>query len=194
MAGRRDHEAQITLPPLEGKGFVLDIGGGGEGVIGRLAPSRVVAIDRLASELEEARKSGCHCLMATMDASNLQFLDQTFDAATAFFSMMYMNPELYARVLSETYRVLKPGGRFTLWDLVIPERSPDEDADTLYVVILTCLLPEETVRTAYGVRWRDRVLNPERICSIAGAAGFETMSSEQHGSTFTVELRKPVVS
>jgi len=86
MTGRRDHETQVTLPRLEGQGFVLDIGGGGEGVIGGLAPNRVVAIDRLASELEEARKSGCRCLMATMDASNLQFLNESFDAATAFFS------------------------------------------------------------------------------------------------------------
>jgi len=105
-----------------------------------------------------------------------------------------MNSEVHSRVLSETYRVLKPGAEFTVWDLTIPERPPDEDPDTLYVVILTCLLPDETVRTAYGVRWRDRVLNPERIAGLAEEAGFEIVGSERDGSTFKVELRRPVSS
>jgi hypothetical protein len=37
----------LTLKPVETPGWILDLGGGGEGVIGRLCGERVVAIDRI---------------------------------------------------------------------------------------------------------------------------------------------------
>jgi ubiquinone/menaquinone biosynthesis C-methylase UbiE len=48
-----------------------------------------------------------------MDARNMQFLDETFDTATAFFSLMYLKSETdRQKVLAEVYRALKPAGRF----------------------------------------------------------------------------------
>ena len=45
---------ELEIPPLSADGYVLDIGGGGEGVIGRLRGSQVVAIDCRKEELKEA--------------------------------------------------------------------------------------------------------------------------------------------
>jgi hypothetical protein len=72
----------IELPPVFGTGYVLDIGGGGEGVIGRMEGLQVVAIDTREDELLEAPEGP---LKVVMDARDLQFLDGTFFAATAFF-------------------------------------------------------------------------------------------------------------
>lgn len=47
-------------------GSILDVGGGGEGVIGRLYGQSVTAIDNCREELDEAP---CGCRKLVMDAS-----------------------------------------------------------------------------------------------------------------------------
>ena len=79
---------KINLTDIELTGRILDIGGGGEAVIGLLKGELVVAIDRQKAELENA-PSGDH-LNIIMDAKDLQFLDETFDTVTAFFTLMYV--------------------------------------------------------------------------------------------------------
>ena len=49
-------QVELEVKDFESKGFILDIGGGGEGVIGRLKGKDVVAIDLRIEELEEALK------------------------------------------------------------------------------------------------------------------------------------------
>ena len=41
----------VLLKHLTADGFILDVGGGGEGIIGRLNGSRVVAVDNIKGEL-----------------------------------------------------------------------------------------------------------------------------------------------
>lgn len=43
----------ITISDFECSGYILDIGGGGEGIIGRLKGKSVIAIDPNKSELQE---------------------------------------------------------------------------------------------------------------------------------------------
>lgn len=57
-------------------GKILDIGGGGEGVIGRLYTNQVVAIDIRQDELDEA-PTGFEKIL--MDATQLDFKDNSFD-------------------------------------------------------------------------------------------------------------------
>ena len=83
-------DCEIDLQPLPVQGWILDIGGGGEGVIGQLMGTQVVAIDRSAAELEEAAPGP---LKIVMDASELRFLDASFSAGTAFFCLMYIRDE-----------------------------------------------------------------------------------------------------
>ena len=60
-------------------GSILDIGGGGEAVIGQIYKDRVTAIDNCEEELEEA--PDC-CSKQLMDATELLFPDDSFDNVT----------------------------------------------------------------------------------------------------------------
>ena len=62
-------QVALEVKDFESEGFVLDIGGGGEGVIGRLKGKDVVAIDIRRDELEEAVEGP---LKIVMDARDLE--------------------------------------------------------------------------------------------------------------------------
>ena len=57
------------------EGSILDIGGGGEGTIGRLYGTQVIAIDNRQEELDEA-PGGFEKVL--MDARSLDFPDEHF--------------------------------------------------------------------------------------------------------------------
>lgn len=63
------------------KGSILDIGGGGEGIIGRIYRDNVIAIDNRQEELDEA--PDC-CEKQLMNATNLLFTNEYFDNVTFF--------------------------------------------------------------------------------------------------------------
>ena len=69
-------------------GSILDVGGGGEGIIGRRYGSAVTVIDNRQEELDEAP---CSCRKLRMDASSLSFAGASFENVTFFYSLMYMN-------------------------------------------------------------------------------------------------------
>ena len=75
-----DHEVYylphhtLELAKLKCEGFILDIGGGGEGVIGKLNGPQVIAIDPSKEELAETQNNA---LKIVMDASELFFLDNS---------------------------------------------------------------------------------------------------------------------
>jgi hypothetical protein len=60
----------VVLPDFPAQGLILDIGGGGEGVIGQLKGKQVVAIDLSRQELDEA--PGEPLLKIVMDAYPLR--------------------------------------------------------------------------------------------------------------------------
>lgn len=112
-------EQEAIVQNFESSGIVLDVGGGGEGIIGRLKGAQVVAIDLSKDELEGAPIGP---LKVIMDARDMRFLDATFSAATSFFSLMYIQSFDHIKVLTEVFRVLIPGSRFFIWDAIIPHR------------------------------------------------------------------------
>ena len=105
---------EMAVTDFPASGFILDIGGGGEGIIGQLKGDQVVAIDRIKHELEEAPAGP---LKIVMNAGDMQFLDASFATATAFFSLMFMPAAEHGTVFGEVFRVLAPGGRFLIWDI-----------------------------------------------------------------------------
>jgi len=65
----------VSMDDFAPVGLVLDIGGGGEGVIGQVVGKNVIAIDRRMDELQEAPDGP---RKVVMDARHLGFPDQKF--------------------------------------------------------------------------------------------------------------------
>jgi SAM-dependent methyltransferase len=177
---------EVRLEKLGGTGLVLDIGGGGEGVIGRLAGTRVVAIDPNRRELEEAPEGP---LRIVMDGADLQFLDHEFSLATSFYTLMYISSgEVLRKVLAEIHRVLAPGGRLLVWDAVVPPRG-DESRD-IAVISLDVKLPDEQLEAKYGMRWPQSGRGAEYYVEPATETGFEVATRNQEGMRLFLELNK----
>jgi len=136
---------EVIVNDFDSPGYILDIGGGGRGVIGELKGEKVIAIDPSKRELEQAPAGP---LKIIMDATDLQFLDSTFGTATSFFTLMYIKGPDHEKVFCEVFRVLKSGGLFLIWDAIIPQRL-DEDKD-IAVFPLLVKLPHDM--RCYGQR------------------------------------------
>ncbi len=176
---------EVTVPDFPAEGYVLDLGGGGEGIIGLLKPKQVIAIDLLKRELEEAPAGP---LKIIMDARDLKFLDGTFMTATSFFTLMFIKGADHPQVFKEVHRVLAPGGRFLVWDIVVPERI--DPAKDLAVFRLRVHLPGREVNTGYGMFWPEKAQGIPYYRALAERTGFRVAREEQVGRTFYMELQK----
>ncbi len=171
-------EMEIVLVDFKTDGFILDIGGGGEGIIGRLKGRDVIAIDIRRDELMEAPAGP---LKIVMDARDLTFPDDSFNQSTAFFSLMYLKTrEDQLQVFQEIHRVLKPGGSLYIWDLVIsghPATAPD-----IYIVPLWIRVAGDEIRTGYGNRWKADDRSSSYYLALAEETGFRQvkMESDRH--------------
>ena len=121
-----------ALGRLDG-GLVLDVATGEGGYAGLLAArlrsyERIIGIDTSAPSLLAARNNadlGEHTF-ACVDAERTAFCDAAFDTAAMAFSCHHLARP--ARVLLETIRVLKPGGRLILAEMhasacTVPQRT-----------------------------------------------------------------------
>lgn len=169
--------------------LILDLGGGGEGIIGQLRGRQVVSVDNRQDELE-----GCASgpIKVVADATELPFLDTSFDTATAFFFLMYVPNEDRPAVLNEAFRVLRPGAKLHMWDVTIPVRG-DRTQD-LFVVPVKAELPGKTIQTGYGVPWEGREMTADSITKMALDAGFALVDVTEEGETFHLILSRPVQS
>ncbi len=125
------------------QGGILDLGGGGEGIIGQIYGQQVIAIDNRQEELDEA-PDGFHKLL--MDATALKFADGSFDHVTSFFTLMYMSKAEQQQTIAEAARVLKPGGMLHIWDAVIQSAYPEP-----FVAELEIDAAGNIINTAYGI-------------------------------------------
>ena len=136
--GRAFRQATIRHAGLkEGEG-VLDIGCG-TGVLTRLAAltvgpqGEVIGIDPAARMIAEAKKNalaqGSRAQFRLAVAENLPVEGNRVDCVLSSAMLHHLPPDLKVKVLSEAYRVLKPGGRFVLVDV-------DRPANPLWWVLL----------------------------------------------------------
>ena len=178
---------EITVDDFDAAGYILDIGGGGEGVIGILKGERVIAIDLRKEELEEAADGP---LKIIMDARDLQFLDGTFGTATSFFALMYIKsrPD-YEQVFREVHRVLKPGGKFLIWDAMVPQRL-DDDKD-IFVIPISVRVNDTEIETGYGQPWPKEEHDLGFYLDLAEKSGFQVVEQQEQERIFFLQLRKP---
>ena len=164
-------------------GRILDLGGGGEGVIGRIYGRAVTAIDICPDELEDAPGD---FERICMDARRLEFPDGCFDAATAFYFLVYLFPEDRGAVFSEAARVLKSGGRMYVWDAVYDCAFPEPHLAELYIDAAG-----ERISTTYGVLVEGMSLNLDDILRCAAEAGLQLAGKRLEGGHFYLIFEKP---
>lgn len=170
----------ITLDQVL-KGKILDIGGGGEGIIGRLYTDQVVAIDIRQDELDEA-PTGFEKIL--MDATHLQFQDNTFDHVTSFYTLMFMNTEEQKSAVSEATRVLKAGGELHIWDCNIPSAYPEP-----FCVDVEVQLSNERISTTYGVGKMD-AQDDNGFVEMCSNSGLVLVAKEYGQCGFYLRFRK----
>jgi SAM-dependent methyltransferase len=177
----------VSVPDFPAQGLILDIGGGGEGVIGQLKGKQVVAVDLSKRELEDA--PGEPLIKIVMDARDLKFLDKSFDTVTVFFTFMYIASADHAKVFQEIHRVLRPGGRLLVWDAVFPRKTDERQLYVMYP--LRIQLPEKTIQTGYGVKIAEGQ-GADHFQQLAAGAGFEVITRKDENGWFHFELKKPI--
>ena len=166
-------------------GRILDVGGGGEGVIGRLYPKQVVAIDNDADELYEAPGDFERLLM---DATEMTFPDASFDAATFFYSLMFMTAGEQRAALAEAARVLRPGGRLCVWDCAFDRAYPEP-----FSVNLTINLDGEILHTTYGICKLDGQ-SMAQIAEICRVLHLRPLRADESNTHFYLEFEKNVTA
>lgn len=178
---------EVTVPDFRAEGLILDIGGGGEGIIGQLKGRQVVAIDLVKRELDEA--PGDPLLKIVMDARDLKFVDHSFDTVTVFFTFMYIDPADHQKVLGEIARVLRPSGRLLVWDVTFPAAKTDERQEWV-VYPLQIKLPARQVETGYGVHFAPG-RGADQLLAAAAKAGFEVVARKDEAGWYSLEMALP---
>jgi SAM-dependent methyltransferase len=180
----RFERQEITVADFPADGHIVDIGGGGEGVIGQLKPRQTIAVDLIKRELEEAPPGP---VKIVMDARDLKFLDDAIPTLTAFYCLMYVAETDHAKVFSEAHRVLVPGGRFLIWDAM----TPGKKAGKKWALFpLTVNLPGKQIKTGYGVPLGDQPHDPAYYSRLATVTGFQVVTNREDGRHFFLEMLK----
>jgi len=116
--------------------------------------------------------------VSEMDAQSLAFADQSFDAATCRFGLMFCPDPV--RAASEIRRVLRPGARFALvvWD--VPAKNPFFTSLTgVLSEFMPMPAPDPTAPGAF------RLAPPGELARVLGEAGFRDIAVESRPMTLT---------
>jgi SAM-dependent methyltransferase len=178
---------EVTLPEIDNRGgWILDVGGGGEGIIGLLKGKDVIAIDKRMDELEETSNDA---LKVVMDAKDLKFIDESFTIATLYFTLMYIPDSDFEDIFKELWRVLIPGGEVHIWDAIL-QIPPEEKGKERFVIFLKTNFPDgRENQTGYGGLMR--VQHPELFLKPAQKVGFKVIDQKVSDFHFYVKLGKP---
>lgn len=196
MNNNEDYVKKMYLAGVQGldmkdvifNGRVLDIGAGGEGIVGQIAGNQAIGIapEEHRKGLERAPGSGIKIMM---DAKDMKFLDNTFDTAAAFYTLMYIDNIHHKTVFSEIYRVLKPEGECMIWDMAVPERTSNEKE--IYLLGMEIKLKDTKVLTGYGAVWENKIQNTKYFIEIARNVGFEVIEEIEDNHLIYIKIKKP---
>jgi len=177
---------KINLERLDSYGLILDIGGGGEGLVSRIGGDRVCALDIRLSEIREAQIHGHSSNWFVADGTDLCFKDEVFDVVTLWFSLGYMSDwNTKHAVLKAAFRVLKKSGTLS----ILASHIPGSGASLIFWAAFT--FPDGTLsKTGYGIRGgQNQTLR--RVLELVTDIGFIQDQHEDHMEWFKIEARKP---
>ncbi|KAI6233669.1 SAM-MT-ERG6-SMT domain-containing protein [Aphelenchoides fujianensis] len=150
----------------------LDVGCGIGTVIGELAHTKgrftgvTIALNEVEMGNAAFTEAGINdrCKLVEADCKQMPFEDNTFDCAYAIYSLKYFID--LVPVLKEIARVLKPGGRFVIYDLVKSDKFDPECREHTKVV--------SALEYACGMPPLHR---REEMISISSSVGLELIGS-----------------
>ncbi len=99
-------------------------------IASHVGEANVDGLDFSEGMLSVAKANYPHLRFHLMDATSTSFADSSFDMITVAYGIRNM-PDKSA-VMSECYRLLRPGGKFCILDIRIPSRQPMSFIHKLY--------------------------------------------------------------
>lgn len=179
----------IKLEDLTHRELILDIGGGGEGLVSRIAGNRVCAVDYRMSEIREAQIHNPPAHWFVADGRYLPFKSNAFDCVTLWFSLEYMIRRLIKKqVLESAFQSLKQEGLIS----ILASRIDCKEEQFVFQAIFT--LPDGTEsKVGYGVRGNQNQTSSS-IRTIMEEIGFVDIQIEDHEWWFKMRASKREVS
>ncbi|MHA2425249.1 MAG: class I SAM-dependent methyltransferase [Candidatus Thorarchaeota archaeon] len=180
---------KIQLERIEKKGLIIDIGGGGEGLVSRIEGTRVYAVDIQLNEIKEARIHNPPSNWFVADGTTLPFREGMFDVASLWFSLGYMKDwEVKRSVLQEAHRVLKDDGQISVKAMKI-----DCDEEKLVFRVDYSLPDGMLSRTGYGVIGQQNQTQ-ETVADCLQDIGFRIIETHDFVHWFSIEGSKSLKS
>jgi len=176
----------IHLDDLPKDRLILDIGGGGEGLVSRIGGKHVCAVDYRMSKILEAKIHDPPANWFVADARSLPFQDRSFDMVTVWFSLEYMAGwSVKERIMAESFRSLKRGGDLSIYAGRIDCKEERFIFNGLFI------LPDGTVsKVGYGVRG-NQGQTIDRVCPLLRRVGYDDLQIEDNDWWFKVHAHKP---
>jgi ubiquinone/menaquinone biosynthesis C-methylase UbiE len=171
----------ISLKDFHTNGLILDIGGGGEGLVSRIGGEKACVVDIRMSEIREAQIHGAPANWFVGDGQSLCFKDSCFDVVTLWFSLGYMREwDIKLRVLEEAKRVLTKKGEISIMGSKIP------DSTETFVFWAHFTLPDGSIsQTGYGIRGNQNQ-TLKKVVDLLNDLEFRILNSEDNGVWFSI--------
>ncbi|MFO7837448.1 MAG: class I SAM-dependent methyltransferase [Candidatus Thorarchaeota archaeon] len=177
---------KITLPSLPDDGLILDIGGGGEGIVSRIWCERVCAVDIHLNKIRQAyiypvgRTNWFVC-----DGAKLCFEGGAFGAVSLWFSLAYMQTwNKKKAVIREAYRALSTNGVLSVLGAEIGNQHEK------HILRVRFELPDGTIsQTGYGLMGNQTQTLGETEQALR-EAGFSITNTEEHAYWFRIDSAK----